>query len=67
MSSLKKNLTCYATNVKQFNLSFINFNKLYFAFQFIRTFICEYTTWTNIFGYSFIKNVDNRIYSDIHS
>ena len=39
----------------------------YFAFKFIRTFIREYTTWTNIFGYSFMKNVDDRIYSDIHS
>ena len=36
----------------------------YFVLQFICTFICEYTSWTNILGYSFMKNVDNRIYLD---
>ena len=34
----------------------------YFVLRFFHTFIREYTTWTNIFGYSFIENVDNRIY-----
>ena len=44
------------------------FNKIspYFVFKFVRTFIHEYTTWTNVFGYSFMKNVDNRKYWNIH-
>ena len=27
----------------------------HFSFEYIHIFIREYTTWTNIFGYSFIK------------
>ena len=38
----------------------------YFAFQFICTFFCEYTTWTNIFEHSFMSNLHEQIYSDIH-
>ena len=38
----------------------------YFVFKFICAFIPEWTTWTNIFGYSFMKIVDNQTYLNIH-
>ena len=42
-------------------------NGSYCVFNFVCTFIHEYNTVMNIFGYSFMKNVDNQIYSHIHS
>ena len=69
---MEQSKTCYATNVKKFDLSFKNLTSYmikigpYFAFQFTRTFICEYTTWTNIFGYSFTQVFDHQMYLDIH-
>ena len=41
-----------------FTIHFYSFAKIfgqYFSFGYVCTFICEYTTCTNIFGHSFVK------------
>ena len=38
-----------------FTIRFAKIFGQYFSFGYIHTFICEYTTWTNIFGHSFVK------------